>query len=414
MQIRGVPASTSPHPPFPFPPLPVIFLPLRKNIAILGSTGSIGCNALDVVQSLGSPYRAVAISGHTRTDKLLEQVRQYHPAAVAITDDSKEDANIEQIRKLGVKVYRGENALVDLVQRDDVDVVLAAVVGAAGLPAVLAAVRAGKRLALANKESLVVAGCLLVPEARKHNVDILPVDSEHSAIFQAIHCGQKKEISRLILTASGGPFRKATREQIESATLEDALNHPTWRMGNKITIDSATMFNKALEIIEACWLFDLPPEKIEVVIHPESVVHSMVEFVDHSVIAQLGPPDMRTPIQYALTYPDRADGISRRLDLSKAFALHFEPPDFERFPALKLAYDVAKQGGTAGAVLNAANEAAVAAFIAGQISFGEISRLVGLTIEAHRLQATPSLDDLLRADQWARGYVQSLVDPVSA
>lgn len=392
--------------PFYFSPLLFYSLfPLRKNIAILGSTGSIGCNALDVIESLGGPYRAVALSGHRQTDKLLEQVRRHRPPAIAVTDGEADDANLDEIRRLGVRIYRGPEAMVELVQREEVDVVLAAVVGAAGLPAVLAAVRAGKRLALANKESLVVAGSLLVPEARKRGMDILPVDSEHSAIFQAIHCGKKKEIRRLIITASGGPFRKATRQQMEQATLADALNHPTWRMGNKITIDSATMFNKALEIIEACWLFDLPPEQIEVVIHPESVVHSMVEFVDNSVIAQLGPPDMRTPIQYALTYPERADGISRRLDLSKAFTLHFEPPDFERFPALQLAYDVAKKGATAGAVLNAANETAVAAFMAGQISFGEISRLVQLTIDAHQLQTAPSLDDLLAADRWARDFV---------
>ncbi|HZL35772.1 MAG TPA: 1-deoxy-D-xylulose-5-phosphate reductoisomerase, partial [Tepidisphaeraceae bacterium] len=295
------------------------------------------------------------------------------------------------------------------VEREDVDVVLAAVVGAAGLPAVLAAVRAGKTLALANKESLVVAGSLLVPEARNRGIAILPIDSEHSAVFQAVHCGKRKEIRRVILTASGGPFRQTSREQMENATLADALNHPTWRMGNKISIDSATMFNKALEIIEACWLFDLPPEQIEVVIHPESVVHSMVEFVDHSVIAQLGPPDMRTPIQYALTYPHRAAGISRRLDLSKAFTLHFEPPDFARFPALQLAYDVAKKGGTAGAALNAANEAAVAAFVDGAVSFGEISRLVRLTIDAHQVQPNPSLDALNGADRWARVKVKTLI-----
>ncbi len=382
---------------------------LRKNIAILGSTGSIGCNALDVIESLGPPYRAIALTAHRQTDKLLEQVRRHRPAVVAVTEDGMDDAHLDQIRQLGVKVCHGPAALVEVVQRDDVDVVLAAVVGAAGMPAVIAAVRAGKGLALANKESLVVAGSLLVPEARKRGIDILPVDSEHSAIFQAIHCGRRKEIRRVILTASGGPFRKATREQMERATLADALNHPTWRMGNKISIDSATMFNKALEIIEACWLFDMPPEEIEVVIHPESVVHSMVEFVDHSVIAQLGPPDMRTPIQYALTYPGRANGISRRLDLTKAFTLHFEPPDLERFPALRIAYDVARKGGTAGAVLNAANEAAVEAFVAGRICFGEISRLVGLTIDAHRLQAEPSLDDLLAADAWARNEVKSMI-----
>jgi 1-deoxy-D-xylulose-5-phosphate reductoisomerase len=268
---------------------------------------------------------------------------------------------------------------------------------------------AGKTLALANKESLVCAGSLLIPLARKNNVPILPVDSEHSAIFQAMLAGKASEVRRVILTASGGPFRAATREQIENATLADALNHPTWKMGGKITIDSATMFNKALELIEACWLFDLPPEKIEIVVHPESVIHSMVEFVDGNVIAQLSPPDMRTPIQYALTYPNRLEGNSRKLDLTKAFGLRFEPPDFERFPALKMAYDVARLGGTAGVVLNAANEAAVEAFTSGNIRFVEISRLVGLTLEKHRVQPHPSVDDLLKADAWARAAVQDAI-----
>jgi 1-deoxy-D-xylulose-5-phosphate reductoisomerase len=377
---------------------------VRKNIAILGSTGSIGCNALEVIESLGPPYRAVALSGHRNLDKLSEQIRRHRPAAVALTDNTDEAAEL-RIREYGAEIYRGPKGMVEMVQRDDVDIVLAAVVGAAGLPAVLAAVRAGKALALANKESLVVAGSLLIPEARKRNVPILPVDSEHSAVFQALQCGRRKDVKRVILTASGGPFRTASKEKIENATLEDALAHPTWRMGNKITIDSATMFNKALEIIEACWLFDLPPQQVEVVIHPESIIHSMVEFVDHSIVAQLGPPDMRTPIQYALTFPERAGGISRRMDLTKSFQLRFEPPDFERFPALALAYDVAKMGGSAGAVLNAANEAAVEAFAAGKITFGEISRRVARTIQAHNLQATPTLDDLLEADRWARAKV---------
>jgi 1-deoxy-D-xylulose-5-phosphate reductoisomerase len=238
--------------------------------------------------------------------------------------------------------------------------------------------------------------------ARKKGIPILPVDSEHSAVFQAMQCGRIAEVKRVILTASGGPFRKATREQIEQATLDDALNHPTWRMGNKISIDSATMFNKGLELIEACWLFDLPPEKVEIVIHPESVVHSMVEYVDGSVIAQLSPPDMRTPIQYALTYPHRTDGITRKLDLAKAFSLHFEPPDHDRFPALKLAYEVARLGGTYGAVLNGANEAAVAAFVQGRIRFGQITKVVERTIESHNALKSPGLGDLLEADRWAR------------
>lgn len=382
---------------------------LRKNIAILGSTGSIGCNALEVIENLGEPYRAVALSAHRQGQKLIEQVRKHRPAAVAITDEGADEGILEQIRRLGAEVYQGSDGMVRLATRDDIDIVLAAVVGAAGLPAVLAAVQAGKTLALANKESLVVAGSLLIPEARRRGVKILPVDSEHSAVFQAMQCGRPQDVRRVILTASGGPFRCATRQQIENATLADALNHPTWRMGNKITIDSATMFNKGLEIIEACWLFDIPASKIEVVIHPESVIHSMVEYVDGSVIAQLSPPDMRTPIQYALTYPHRAQGVSRRLDLTQPFKLHFEPPDPERFPALRIAYDVATRGGTLGAVMNAANEAAVAAFASGNVPFGEISRLVELTIAQHRLQAQPTLDDLLEADRWARRTVQSLL-----
>jgi 1-deoxy-D-xylulose-5-phosphate reductoisomerase len=382
---------------------------LSKRIAILGSTGSIGCNALEVVEHLGSPYRVAAISAHRQTEKLLAQVERYRPAAVTIADEQSGSSLPDQLKKLGAKVYVGPSGLVEMIRRDDVDVVLSAIVGAAGLPAAFATVESGKTLALANKESLVVAGSLLIPAARKHGATILPVDSEHSAIFQAMQCGRLSEVKRMILTASGGPFRTRALEQIRSATLKDALNHPTWQMGNKITIDSATMFNKSLELIEACWLFDLPPEKVEIVIHPESVIHSMVEFVDHSVIAQLSPPDMRTPIQYALTYPHRSPGISRRLDLTKAFELHFEPPDLDRFPALRVAYDVAGKGGTAGAVLNAANEVAVAAFMSGNLPFGGICEVVADTIARHRLQGEPSLDDLLQADRSARSTAQSLI-----
>lgn len=380
---------------------------MNKRIAILGSTGSIGCSALEVIEHLGSGYRVAALSGHTQTQKLLEQARKYRPAAVAL---SKSSPIADEVSKLGTKIYHGPSGLVDLVRRDDVDLVLAAIVGAAGLPAVLAAVESKKDIALANKESLVVAGSLLIPLARKNNVQLLPVDSEHSAIFQSVQAGRLQEIKRVILTASGGPFLRASDREIENATPQDALKHPTWRMGSKITIDSATMFNKALELIEACWLFGLPPEKIEVVIHPESIVHSMVEFVDGSVIAQLSPPDMRTPIQYAFTYPQRLPGISRKLDFAKPMALNFEKPDSERFPALKLGYDVACKGGTLGAVLNAANEAAVAAFTSGKIRFVEICKLVADTIDAHQLQSSPSLDDLLQADKWARDTVNSLIE----
>jgi 1-deoxy-D-xylulose-5-phosphate reductoisomerase len=378
-----------------------------KRVAVLGSTGSIGVNTLDVVEHLGADFKITALSAHKQTDKLIEQARRHRPAAVAVTDPAAAESVRPILKQLGITLLAGPAGLVDLVRRDDVDIVVAAVVGAAGLPAAFAAVEAGKTLALANKESLVCAGSLLIPLARKNNVAILPVDSEHSAIFQAMQCGRGHEIKRVILTASGGPFRTAPADKIRNAAIADALNHPTWKMGGKITIDSATMFNKALELIEACWLFDVRPEQIEVVIHPESVIHSMVEFVDGSTIAQMSPPDMRTPIQYALTYPDRRPGNSRTMDWSKSFALRFEPPDFERFPALKMAYDVARRGGTAGVVLNAANEAAVESFLTGRVSFGEISDLVALTLGRHEVQDHPSLDDLLKADRWARERVWS-------
>ena len=382
---------------------------MAKRIAILGSTGSIGVSALDVLAHLGPEYEVAALSAHSQGDKLAGQMREFGPAAVAVTDESQAIRIRDAATGTRTEVYVGSSGLVRMVERDDIDIVLAAIVGAAGLPAVFAAVRTGKTLALANKEALVVAGSLLIPEARKRGVPILPVDSEHSAIFQALQSGQPREVKKIILTASGGPFRNASKEKIESATLDDALNHPTWRMGNKITIDSATMFNKGLELIEACWLFDLPPERVEIVVHPESVVHSMVEFVDGSVIAQMGPPDMRTPIQYALTYPQRLAGVSRKLDLTKTFSLNFHPPDFDRFPALRVAQDVARRGGTLGSVMNAANEAAVAAFTSGNIPFGGIVRAVEHTIQAHTVMPTPSLDDLLAADQWARRTVEQFV-----
>ena len=381
---------------------------MPKRIAILGSTGSIGCNALEVIEHLGPGYRAVALSANTRTDKLLEQVRRHKPAAVAVGEDA-DVSGCREIERLGAKVYRGPGGLVEMVQRDDVEQVLAAIVGAAGLPAVFAAVRAGKNIALANKESLVIAGSLLIPDARARNVQILPVDSEHSAVFQAMHSGRRSEIKKIVLTASGGPFRNATKDQIARATPQEALAHPTWRMGGKVTIDSATMFNKGLELIEACWLFDLPPEKIEVTIHPESVIHSMVEFVDGSTLAQLSPPDMKTPIQYALTYPDRLPGAGERMDWKKQVSLSFEPPDMEKFPALAIAYDVATRGGTLGAVMNAANEVAVEAFLTGKTTFGRICDLVSLTIRRHDNLAKPTMDDLMEADRWARRTAVSLL-----
>ncbi len=378
---------------------------MPQGIAILGSTGSIGRNALRVLEALGPEYRVVGLSAHRNMALLAEQVRRHKPRLAAVTH--ADSAPEFRARMNGqVQVLCGPDSLTELVRHEEVDTVLMAVVGAAGLPSVLAAAQAGKRLAIANKEPLVIAGELLTRAVREHGGTLLPVDSEHSAVFQALQAGRGAEIQRILLTGSGGPFRGATRDELEEATREQALAHPTWTMGPKITIDSATLMNKALEIIEARWLFDVPVEKIEVLIHPESIVHSLVEFVDGSVIAQLGTPDMCLPIQYALTYPRRVAGLSKRLRLEEIGTLHFEKPDPQTFRALPLAYEVARAGGTAAAVFNAANEAAVAEFLAGRIKFLQIMELVEHCLNRHDVRPTTCLEDLLEADAWARREVK--------
>ncbi len=379
-----------------------------KQIAILGSTGSIGRNALRVIDALGPQYRIVALSAHSNVQLLAEQARRYKPSFVAITDADNVEAFCRLYDCLDGEVLAGPDGLVEIAELDQVDIVLAAVVGAAGLPAVLAAARKGKRLAIANKEPLVMAGELLRKETQKNGAMILPVDSEHSAVFQAMRSGRREEVSRIILTASGGPFREANAQDIRSVTLEQALAHPVWDMGPKITVDSATMMNKALEIIEAHWLFDMPVEKIEVLIHPESIVHSLVEFVDGSVIAQLGEPDMCLPIQYALTHPARVAGIARRLRLEEMGRLTFERPNPEMFRALPLGYEVARVGGTAAVVFNAANEAAVVEFLAGRIKFVNIVELIEHCLNKHDIKTNVSLDELIEADAWARREVTEL------
>ncbi|NIP23699.1 MAG: 1-deoxy-D-xylulose-5-phosphate reductoisomerase, partial [Phycisphaerae bacterium] len=318
-----------------------------KRIAIFGSTGSIGTNSLRVIDALGSGYEIVALSGHSNVSLLAEQVRKYKPRYVAVTNGDYVEGLGELIGDLGVEILAGPEALTEIAELDEVDVVLTAIVGAAGLPALLAAAEKGKTLAIANKEPLVIAGELLTGTARENGGLILPVDSEHSAIFQALQAGTHDEVRKIILTASGGPFRKATVEEIRGVTLEQALSHPTWEMGPKITIDSATMANKAFEVIETRWLFDVPMDKIDVLVHPESIVHSLVEFVDGSVIAQLGLPDMCVPIQYALTYPARVEGIAERLRLEDIGQLTFEKPDLEKFGALALGFEVGRIGGSA-------------------------------------------------------------------
>jgi 1-deoxy-D-xylulose-5-phosphate reductoisomerase len=375
---------------------------MTKRIAILGSTGSIGTNALKVIDALGAEYKVVALTAHNNVELFAEQVRKFKPKIAVITNPEK----LNTLKKLlgGVKteIYGGDKGLSIAASSEDVDIVIAAVVGAAGLEAILSAAKAGKILAIANKEPLVIAGSLLTKIAKQTGAKILPVDSEHSAVFQAMQSGNADEVSRIILTASGGPFRGATAEQIQNATIEQALAHPTWNMGKKITIDSATMMNKALEIIEAKWLFDVPVEKIEVLVHPESIVHSMVEFVDGSIISQMSEPDMCLPIQYALTFPKRVKGITNRLRLEEIGSLTFEKPDMEVFKALKIGYEVAKAGGTAAAVFNAANEAAVKEFLEGKIKFVNIVEIIEYCLAKHKVKTEATLEELILADNWAR------------
>ncbi len=371
------------------------------NVAVLGSTGSIGQSTLDVIAA-DPQLRAVGLTAHTQTELLVRQAMQFGCRTIVLTDASKTEVPYLSELPPQVEVLRGEEGIEKLVRSDAVNVVLAAIVGSAGLLGTWAAVDAGKTVALANKETLVVAGGLVMDLARRRGGRILPVDSEHSAVFQCLQCGQRSEVRRIVLTASGGPFRNTPLAELKNVTVEQALAHPTWDMGAKITVDSATMMNKALEIIEARWLFDLDPDQIEVVIHPQSTVHSFVEFVDGSVVAQLGPPDMRLPIQYALNWPRRRPAVAAELDWSTAFKLEFEPPDPERFPALSLGMEVARRGGTCGAVVNAANEAAVARFLAGEMPFTDIVPTCRRVLEHHHYEPQPTLERLLELDRWAR------------
>lgn len=379
---------------------------MSKRIAILGSTGSIGTNALRVIEALGGEYKVSALTAHSNVRLLAEQVRKFKPRTAVVTDSEKLNELKSLLQGVNVEILAGGQGLNAAASDKNVDIVIAAIVGAAGLEAILSAAKAGKTLAIANKEPLVIAGELLTKTAKKNSAKLLPIDSEHSAIFQAIQSGDAKEISRIILTASGGPFRGATAEQIQNVTIEQALAHPTWNMGKKITIDSATMMNKALEVIEARWFFGVPVEKIEVLIHPESIVHSMVEFVDGSIIAQMSAPDMCLPIQYALTFPRRVKGMTRHLKLEQIGKLTFEKPDMEVFKALKIGYQVAQAGGTAAAVFNAANEAAVKEFLEGKIKFVKIVELIEYCLGRHRVKTEAGLEELLSADRWARNEVK--------
>ncbi len=374
-------------------------------MVILGSTGSIGRSALKVIEHLPDRLQAFGLSAHLRWKELVEQAFRHEPRYIAVTDPHVAAEIGGQTMPPGTHMLNGEDAIGTLVSDPQVDVVLTAIVGAAGLTGTWLALEAGKTVAVANKETLVMAGPLVMELAARKRARILPVDSEHSAIFQAMHAGHPREVVRVVLTGSGGPFRCKTRAQLADVTPEQALKHPTWNMGRKITIDSATLMNKALEIIEARWLFGLRPEQIQVIIHPESIVHSFVEFNDGSVIAQMSPPDMCLPIQYALTYPDRVPGPAKRLNWDELKSLNFQQPDMETFPALQLGYEVARRGGTCGAVLNAANEAAVGAFLDGALPFLDIPRVCREVLDHHHYSERPSLSELIALDGWSRQEV---------
>ncbi len=373
-----------------------------KRIAVLGSTGSIGTSCLEVADAHRDRFSVVALTTNSRWQLMADQARRFGPRWAVVADESRRADVPADAFGNGTELGFGSDALERIVSHADVDVVVSGIVGAAGLRSTWAAVESGKTVAIANKETLVVAGPLIMDLARRTGATLLPVDSEHSAVFQSLHSGRPAEVRRIVLTASGGPFRTWSADTLAGVTPQQALAHPTWSMGPKISIDSATMMNKALEIVEARWLFDLAPDLIDVVIHPQSIIHALVEFVDGSLIAQLSPPDMKLPIQYALTWPERADGASPRLNLTEALRLELEPPDLERFPALRLGYETARRGGTCGAVLNAANEAAVQRFLEGRLAFPDITRACRDVLAYHDYDPSPTLARLLELDRWAR------------
>jgi 1-deoxy-D-xylulose-5-phosphate reductoisomerase len=375
-----------------------------KKVVLLGSTGSIGTSTVKVAEDLPERIRLIALGAGNNSDLLLEQTRKHKPGAISIVDPAKAKELQKQVGA-GTKVFSGEEGLIQLATLPEADIVLIAIVGTAGLKPALAAIRAGKDIAVASKEILVMAGEIVMSEARKHGVRILAVDSEHSAIFQCLDGKPSGSVRKLLLTASGGPFRDKTKwpkEKFSEITVACALKHPSWVMGRKITIDSATLFNKALEMIEARWLFDIEMARVDVVVHPQSVVHSMVEFVDGCIVAQLSTPDMCLPIQYALTYPERAASDRVQTNFAKLGQLTFEEPDTGRFPAIELARRAGEIGGTLPAVLNAANEVAVEAFVNQKISFPQITETVRSTMDAHKVVSHPALEQILEADAWAR------------
>lgn len=382
--------------------------PTQRNIAILGSTGSIGRNTLEVIRCYPQRFRITYLTARSRIQLLLEQIKEFHPSGVVVAA-SDDAAKVRDAVGPAVEVLSGEEGLIQIVGRDNVDVVVSSLVGFAGLRPTITAIQHRKTIALANKETLVVGGEIIMRLVREHGVRLIPVDSEHSAIFQCLVGENPGDIVRLFLTASGGPFRELPAEQFGSITVKEALKHPNWSMGHKVTIDSATLMNKGLEVIEAHWLFGLPAESITVVIHPQSIIHSMVEFVDGSVKAQLGVPDMKLPIQYALTFPQRWPMDGERVDFPKLALMSFFEPDLKRFPCLAFAYEALERGGTAPAVLNAANEVAVAGFLDGKIPFTSIPAVIRKALDRHAVKSGTELENILEADRDTRRVVRSFI-----
>ena len=377
-----------------------------KKIAILGSTGSIGTQTLDVVREHSDELQVVALAAGTNKERLKEQIKEFHPKLVSLSDEKKAQELKEELAGEQVEVVCGMEGLIEVAGADIADVVVTAVVGMMGILPTMEAIKKGKDIALANKETLVTAGHLIIPMAKEYGVSILPVDSEHSAIFQSLQGEPKAALDKILLTASGGPFRGKSAEFLETVTLEAALNHPNWSMGPKITIDSSTMVNKGLEVMEAKWLFGVDYSQIEVVIQPQSIIHSMVQYVDGAIIAQLGTPDMRVPIEYALFYPERRSLSGDRLDFSKLSQITFEKPDYKVFRGLSLAIEAGKTGGTMPTVFNAANERAVAKFLKGEIKYTDIVRSIEKCMDAHKVSAHPDLEEILATEQWVYSVLQ--------
>ena len=378
-----------------------------KKIVILGSTGSIGIQTLDVIEK-NSDLQAVALSANENIEKLEEQIRQFSPSIVCVYEEKAAAQLAVKVADCPVKIVSGMEGLEEIAVLPDSDIVVTAVVGMIGIRPTIAAIRAGKDIALANKETLVTAGHIIMPLAKEYGVHILPVDSEHSAIFQALNGENPKQIHKILLTASGGPFRGMKKEELENVTLEQALHHPNWAMGKKITIDSATMVNKGLELMEARWLFDVPVDKVQIIVQPQSLIHSMVEFEDRGIIAQMGTPDMRLPIQYALCYPHRRFLDSQAVDFTKLGAITFEEPDMDTFYALRLAYEAGRKGGSLPTVLNAANELAVSLFLKKQISFVQITQIIRQCMEHHKIIANPTLEEILSVEKETYELVEAL------